>query len=40
MAELKAALEEIFAAEDKVAAILDLFNDILAYIFSLVGAKI
>lgn len=40
MADLKAAIEAVVNAEDKVAAILKLFNDVLAYIFSFVGAEI
>ena len=40
MTDLKAAIEAVFAAEDKVAALLELFNDILAYMFAFIGAEI
>lgn len=40
MTDLKAAIEEIFNAEDKVAALLELFNEILAYMFKYIGAEI
>ena len=40
MDALKAAIEKVLNAEDKTAAILDLFNAILAYMVAFIGGEI
>ena len=40
MTDLQKAIEDIFNAEDKVAALLELFNQILDYMFKFIGAEI
>ena len=40
MEKLEAAIKSIIDAEDKVAAILDLFKDVLAYLFDFIKGEI
>ena len=40
MTDLKLAIEKLFNADNKVAAALELFNQILDYMFKFIGAEI